>query len=134
MREDMQEKAPAWLQPTVNSPEEFLVNVGERVFFGFESSDLTATSRAILQRQAEWLQRYPGRRVLIEGHADERGTREYNLALGDRRAHAVRDYLVAVGIDPNRVVTVSYGKEQPVATGASETAWAQNRRGVTIVD
>ncbi len=116
------------------SAQEFVEMVGNRVFFTVDRYDLTEAARATLERQAEWLRRYPGRNIIIQGHADERGTREYNLALGDRRANAVRNFLVAVGVDPNRVTTVSFGKEQPVALGADEVAWAQNRRGVTIVE
>ena len=116
------------------SPEEFLAEIGDRVFFTVDDYDLTAAARETLQRQAAWLQRHPSRRIVIQGHADERGTREYNLALGDLRANAVRNYLVAVGIDPSRVTTVSYGKELPASTEATETAWAQNRRGVTLVE
>lgn len=116
------------------SPEEFLAVVGDRVFFTVDEYDLTAAARETLQRQAAWLQRYPSRTILIQGHADERGTREYNLALGDLRANAVRNYLVAVGIDPNRVSTVSYGKELPASTEPTEVGWAQNRRGVTRVE
>ena len=116
------------------SQEEFIRFAGDRVFFNTDRYDLTEAARATLELQAEWLQRYPARSIIIQGHADERGTREYNLALGDRRANAVRNFLVAVGIDPNRVTTVSFGKEQPVATAANEVAWAQNRRGVTVVE
>ncbi len=116
------------------SPEEFSSFAGDRVFFTVDRYDLTEAARATLQRQAEWLQRYPTRTIVIQGHADERGTREYNLALGDRRANAVRNFLVAIGVDPGRVTTVSFGKEQPAAFGADEVAWAQNRRGVTVVE
>ncbi len=116
------------------SPQDFLVNVGDRVFFGYDRYDLTAAARATLERQAQWLQRYPNRRLVIEGHADERGTREYNLALGERRADTVKNYLVAVGVSPSRLSTISYGKEQPAVLGATEAAWAQNRRGVTVVN
>ena len=116
------------------SPEDFLVNVGDRVFFGFDRYDLTAAARATLERQAQWLQRFPNRRLVVEGHADERGTREYNLALGERRANAVKNYLVAVGVSPSRITTISYGKEQPAVLGATEAAWAQNRRAVTVVN
>ena len=119
---------------TPGSPEEFASLAGDRVFFSVDRFDLTEAARTTLERQAQWLQRYPTRNIVIEGHADERGTREYNLALGDRRANAVRNFLVAVGVDPNRVTTVSFGKEQPVATEFNEIAWAQNRRGVTVVD
>ena len=119
---------------TNGSPEDFLVNVGDRIFFGYDRYDMTAAARATLERQAQWLQRYPNRRMVVEGHADERGTREYNLALGERRANAVKNYLVAVGVGPSRVTTISYGKEQPAVLGATEAAWAQNRRGVTVVN
>ncbi len=116
------------------SPQDFLVNVGDRVFFGYDRYDLTRAARATLERQAEWLQRYPNRRLVIEGHADERGTREYNIALGERRAATVRSYLVSQGVSPSRLSTISYGKEQPAVLGATEAAWAQNRRGVTVVN
>ena len=119
---------------TAGSPEDFLVNVGDRVFYGYDRYDLTAAARATLERQAQWLQRYTNRRIVVEGHADERGTREYNLALGERRANAAKNYLVAVGVSPSRVSTISYGKEQPAVLGATEASWAQNRRGVTVVN
>lgn len=122
------------LPDTPGSPGDFQAFAGDRVFFAVDRYDLTEAARLTLERQAEWLQRYPSRSIVVQGHADERGTREYNLALGDRRANAVRNFLVAVGVDPSRVTTVSFGKEQPVALGANEVAWAQNRRGVTIVD
>ena len=115
------------------SQQEFLVTVGDRVFFETDSSNLTAEAQATLDKQAVWLNRYGNYRILIEGHADERGTREYNIALGARRADAVRDYLVAQGVASERLRTVSYGKERPVALGSNEQAWARNRRAVTIV-
>lgn len=115
------------------SQEDFVVNVGDRVFFAFDRSDLSAEARATLERQAAWLQQYPNRRIVVEGHADERGTREYNLGLGERRANSVRQYLVALGIDAGRLTTVSYGKERPAVLGSNEAAWAQNRRGVSVV-
>ena len=121
-------------RPTPGSTEEFVAEVGDRVFFGFDQSDLSTDAQSTLDRQAAWLQKYPSARISVEGHCDERGTREYNLALGDRRASAVRDYLVALGIDSNRVETISYGKERPVAFGANEESWSQNRRGVTVVN
>ena len=114
--------------------EDFVVNVGDRVHFGFDRFDLTNEARDILGRQAEWLKQHSAIAVTIAGHADERGTREYNLALGERRAISVRNYLIALGIDPGRIRTVSYGKERPVDPGTSEDAWAKNRRGVTQVD
>jgi peptidoglycan-associated lipoprotein len=119
--------------PAPGTVAEFVEVVGDRVFFGFDRSDLSANARATLDRQAEWLQQYSDVQVQIEGHADERGTRNYNLALGDRRATAARNYLVALGIAPSRISTISYGEERPVALGSNEEAWAQNRRAVTVV-
>jgi peptidoglycan-associated lipoprotein len=116
------------------SQEDLVVNVGDRVFFGFDRYDLAPEARATLDRQASWLKQYPNVTVTIEGHADERGTREYNLALGERRANSVKNYLVAGGINPSRVKVISYGKEKPAVLGSNEAAWAQNRRGVTVVD
>ena len=110
------------------------VNVGDRVFFDTDRSDLNGEARETVARQAEWLRRYPNTRIVIEGHADERGTREYNLALGERRAVAVRNYMVALGIPAGRVSTTSYGKERPAVVGSNEAAYAQNRRGVTVVN
>ena len=124
----------AAVQIPAGSQEDLVVNVGDRVFFGFDSSDLTAESRAALEKQAAWMKKFGGVRVVLEGHCDERGTREYNLALGERRANAAKDYLVALGINPARVKTISYGKERPAALGHNESAWAQNRRSVTVVD
>lgn len=103
------------------------------VLFGLDQYDIDPQARAILDTQAQWLQRYANVRATVEGHADERGTREYNLALGDRRANAAKNYLVARGIDPSRLTTISYGKERPVALGSDESSWAQNRRAVTVV-
>ena len=103
------------------------------VLFGTDQSDIDADARAILDSQAAWMQRYPNVRATIEGHCDERGTREYNLALGDRRANAAKNYLVAKGIDPSRLTTISYGKERPVALGSDEAAWAQNRKETRVV-
>ena len=113
---------------------DFVVNVGERVFFGYDQYDLSQEARDILGRQATWLNQYANLRITVEGHADERGTREYNLALGERRANSVKNYLVALGVDASRVTTVSYGKERPAVPGSSDTSWAQNRRGVTVVE
>jgi len=120
--------------PAPGSSEDFVVNVGDRVFFGFDKSELTTEARTTLEKQAFWLRKYPRATVTVEGHADERGTREYNLALGERRAAAARDYLVSLGIDPSRVATISYGKERPAVLGSTEEAWAQNRRGVTVIN
>lgn len=120
--------------PAPGSLEDFVQNVGDRVFFGFDRYDLTPEAQALLQAQIAWLQTYPQFRVVIEGHTDERGTREYNLALGERRANATANYMVALGLDPNRIVQViSYGKERPAVLGSDEIAWAQNRRAVTVL-
>lgn len=102
------------------------------IFFDTDRFNIDNIDAAALQSQAQWLMRYPNKRATIEGHADERGTREYNLALGERRANAAKNYLVSLGIDASRLNIVSYGKERPVATASNETAWAQNRRAVTI--
>lgn len=129
--------APAAATPTgpvPGSAEDFVVNVGDRVFFGFDKSDLTPEATATLDRQAAWLKQYPAVTVTVEGHADERGTREYNLALGERRATAVKNYLTAMGVDAARVNTISYGKERPAVVGSNEAAWTQNRRGVTVIN
>ena len=116
------------------SLEDFVANVGDRVFFGFDRYDLTPEAQALLQAQVAWLQTFPQYQVVIEGHTDERGTREYNLALGERRANAAANYMVALGLDPNRIVQViSYGKERPAVLGSDEIAWAQNRRAVTVL-
>lgn len=116
------------------SQQDLEVNVGDRVFFGFDNAILDDTARQTLERQAAWLQQFPGVTVTIEGHADERGTTEYNLALGERRATAVKNYLVALGVDPARILTISYGEERPVDPGHDESAYALNRRGVTVVN
>lgn len=116
------------------SQQDLVVNVGDRVFFELNSYNLTAQGQATLQSQTAWLQEYPDVSLVIEGHADERGTREYNLALGERRAVTVRNYLIASGVDPSRLITVSYGKERPAVVGSNESAWAQNRRGVSVVN
>ena len=105
----------------------------DTINFGLDQYDIDASARAVLDSQAQWLARYPNVRVTIEGHCDERGTREYNLALGDRRANAAASYLATRGISPSRITTISYGKERPLALGSDEGAWAQNRRAVTVV-
>jgi peptidoglycan-associated lipoprotein len=115
------------------SQQDFVVNVGDRVFFETDQTDLTATARATLDKQAQWLQQYGNYTFTIEGHADERGTREYNIALGARRAQNVRDYLASRGIQANRMRTVSYGKERPVAVCNDISCWSQNRRAVTVL-
>ncbi|RMD64014.1 MAG: peptidoglycan-associated lipoprotein Pal [Alphaproteobacteria bacterium] len=120
--------------PTPGTQEHLVVNVGDRVFFDFDKSDLKPEARKTIEALAAWLKSYPAVTLTIEGHADERGTREYNLALGERRANAVYDYLVALGISPNRLKTISYGKERPAVLGSNEWAWAQNRRAVFVVN
>lgn len=119
--------------PAPGTQQDLVVNVGDRVFFGYDQYDLTAEARATIERQAQWLQTYPNVNVIVEGHCDERGTREYNLALGEKRATAVRNYLIANGVAPSRVQTISYGKERPVVLGSDAASWAQNRRGVLVV-
>jgi peptidoglycan-associated lipoprotein len=116
------------------SEQDLQQNVGDRVFFDTDQSGVNPEGRKTLERQAQWLKRYPNLTITIEGHCDERGLREYNLALGDRRATAAKDMLVAMGIDTNRIKTISYGKERPAVVGSDEAAWAQNRRAVTVVD
>ena len=116
------------------SVEHFQSQVGDRVFFGFDRFDLSPEARDVLERQSEWLKRFPIITITVAGHSDERGTREYNLALGERRANSVKNYLVALGIDSNRIRTVSYGKEKPVDPRSAEAAWSKNRRGVSMPD
>ena len=119
--------------PRPGSQEDLVANVGDRVFFDTDSSVVRSDQRPTLDRQARWMQQYPQVTVQVEGHADERGTREYNLALGQRRANAARDLLVANGVAGARISTISYGKDRPAALGSTEEAWAQNRRAVTVV-
>lgn len=119
--------------PVPGSVEDFRVSVGDRVFFGYDRFDLTPEARAVLERQAAWLRQYPNTRILVAGNCDERGTREYNLALGARRAAAVRDYLVSLGVAQTRVETVSYGKERPLDPRSNEEAWSINRNGHTQI-
>ena len=116
------------------SQEDLIVNVGDRVFFGYDSSDLDSDALELLQDQVAWLKQNSSVSVTIEGHCDERGTREYNLALGEKRAQAVKNYLIGLGISPDRVATISYGKERPAVVGSNDGAWAQNRRSVTLVN
>ena len=108
------------------------IDVPDRVFFAYDSYSLAASAQATLNKQAKWLKANPSVAIAVEGHADERGTREYNLALGDRRASSVKDYLMSQGISSNRISTISYGKERPVKSGSNDTAWAQNRRSVSV--
>jgi peptidoglycan-associated lipoprotein len=115
------------------SEQDFVVNVGDRVYFDFDSYQVRPDALPLLDAQSAWLRRYPAVQVRIEGNADERGTREYNLALGGRRANAVREYLVSHGITPNRISTVSYGKEKPIDPGTSDEAMAHNRNGHTAI-
>ena len=119
--------------PAPGTQADFVANVGDRVFFAFNKWDLTPDSRAALRRQADWMIEHSNVRISVEGHCDERGTREYNLALGDRRATAVKNYLVALGVDSSRLDAISYGKERPFDPRSTEAAWAQNRRGVSVV-
>ncbi len=119
--------------PTPGSQQDLVVNVGDRVFFGYDQYDLTSEAKATIDKQAQWLKTYGNVSVMVEGHCDERGTREYNLALGEKRATAVRNYLIASGVSPERVQTISYGKERPAVTGSDESSWSQNRRGVLVV-
>ncbi len=116
------------------SQEDLKASAGDRVFFAFNSAEITSEGREILQRQAEWLRRYPNVTITIEGHCDERGTREYNLALGARRAQAAKDVLVAMGVPASRLATISYGKERPIVVGHDEEAWAQNRVAISRVN
>jgi peptidoglycan-associated lipoprotein len=127
--------APAPVTSSVlpGSAEDFRVNVGDTVHFAFDQYNVEEADKTILGRQAAWLQKYPQVRVTIEGHCDERGTREYNLALGARRANAVKEYLVSQGVSTARVETISYGKERPICTESNEACWAQNRRGTTTI-
>ncbi len=115
------------------SAEDLRVNVGDTVHFAYNEYNVEEADRATLQRQATWLQKYPSIRVTVEGDCDERGTREYNLALGARRANAVKEYLVSLGVSAARVDTISYGKEHPICSDSTEDCWAQNRRGVTSI-
>ena len=119
--------------PTPGSQADFVANVAaDRIFFDTDKSDVDQPSQSTLQSQAAWLAKYPDKRVTIEGHCDERGTREYNLALGERRANATKNALVALGVSAARITTISYGKERPDQTGSDEAAWAKNRRAVTV--
>lgn len=115
------------------SQEDFVASISsDRIFFDTDSSDVDSADQATLQSQAAWLGKYPEKRITIEGHCDERGTREYNLALGERRANAAKNALAALGVNPTRITTISYGKERPDATGSDEDAYARNRRAVTV--
>ncbi|MBX4335826.1 peptidoglycan-associated lipoprotein Pal [Bartonella raoultii] len=126
-------KGDGFNQASLGSKQDFTINVGDRVFFSLDSSSLDSDAEQTLMRQAEWLLRYPYYSIMIEGHADERGTREYNLALGQRRAVTVRDYLISLGVSAQRIRTISYGKERPVAVCDDISCWNQNRRAVTTI-
>ena len=125
---------PKGFSITPGSSQDLVVNVGDRVFFGYDQYTIKSRARGTLERQAAWLRRNASATITVEGHCDERGTREYNLGLGQRRADAVKKYLVALGVAENRIATISYGKERPVAMGSNDEAWAQNRRGVTHIN
>lgn len=118
---------------TPGSQQDFTVNVGDRIFFDTDSTSIRADAQQTLDRQAQWLAKYPNYAVTVEGHADERGTREYNLALGARRAASTKDYLISRGVPANRLKTISYGKEKPVAVCDDISCWSQNRRAVTVL-
>jgi len=124
---------PQAMGPVPGSQADFVASVlGDTILFDTDRYNIDTEDQGILQSQAQWLARYPARRITIEGHCDERGTRDYNIALGERRANAAKNYLISVGIDASRVSTVSYGKERPIALGSDEASWAKNRRAVTI--
>ena len=132
--EPQQQAAPVQSSSIVpGSAEDLRVNVGDTVHFDYNKYDIMDADHTVLQRQSAWLAKYPSVRVTIEGHCDERGTREYNLALGARRANAVKEYLVSLGVAAGRLETISYGKERPMCTESSESCYAQNRRGVTTI-
>jgi len=125
---------PAETGPVPGSRADFLAQAGsDTILFDTDSYDVDSQDQAILTRQAQWLAKYPNVSVTLEGHCDERGTREYNLALGERRANAAKNFLVGAGVSASRISVISYGKERPVATGSDEESWAQNRRAVTVV-
>lgn len=131
-REDV--TATAVGEPRPGTQADLATNIGDRVFFGFDRHDLDSESRQLVQDWANWLEQYPAIDARIEGHTDERGTREYNLALGARRAQAVKDYLITLGVGSDRLSTVSYGQESPAVLGSNEEAWALNRRAVLAVN
>lgn len=126
-------QVPTVSGPVPGSQADLVANVGDRVFFEFNSNKLTDDARATLNRQADWMKKYPNVQVMIAGNCDDRGTEEYNIALGSRRANAARDYLVSLGVASDRVTTISYGKDKPIAEGDNEEAWSQNRNATTSV-
>lgn len=129
----MQNQGSSMSSTVPGSPEDFVAKAKDRVFFALDRSDLDESAVKTLMGQIAWLKQYPNTKVTIEGHTDERGTREYNLALGERRANAVKQFMQAQGISASRLSTVSYGKERPAVVGSNEYAWSQNRRAVTVV-
>lgn len=133
VRETPAPVAQAPMGPLPGSEQDFVVNVGDRVYFDTDQYNVRDDARPVLDAQAAWLNRYPAVRIRIEGNADERGTREYNLALGGRRAESLRSYLVSRGVAPSRIETISYGKERPIDLGTGEDAWAKNRNGHTAL-
>jgi len=120
--------------PKSGSQQDLVVNIGDRVFFGYDRFDLTEEARAQLELQSQWLQQHPNVTLTVKGHTDERGTREYNLGLGERRAQSVKNYFVALGVESDRINTISFGKEMPAVLGSNPSSWAQNRRAVTEVN
>jgi peptidoglycan-associated lipoprotein len=131
MAKSMKKKRGPAIAP--GSSADFVASVGDRVFFGYDKSSLKPVGKRTKERQAAWLKKYSSVKITVEGHADERGTREYNLALGERRANAAKDYLIALGVSASRVRVVSYGEERPDAVGSNKGAWSQNRRAVTTL-
>ncbi len=133
---EMKQEAKSSMEQKVapGSQEDLVLNVGAQVHFDFDKSVLRPDARAIVERWADWMKQYPAVTVTIEGHCDERGTREYNLGLGERRADSARKYLIALGINADRIGTISYGKERPVCVSSNEGCWAQNRRGMLLVN
>lgn len=125
--------APAKPGVVPGSQADFVANVGDRVFFGFDKYSLAPEAKDQLAKWVAFLKKYPNDQLVVEGHADERGTREYNLALGERRANSIKDFLVSQGVQASRLKVISYGKERPAVLGSNETAWAQNRRGVGVI-
>ncbi|HXP97213.1 MAG TPA: peptidoglycan-associated lipoprotein Pal [Telmatospirillum sp.] len=125
--------APAKPGVVPGSQADFVANVGDRVFFAFDKYSLTPEAKDQLGKWVAFLKKFPNDQLVVEGHADERGTREYNLALGERRANSIKDFLVSQGVQASRLKTISYGKERPAVLGSNETSWAQNRRGVGVI-